>query len=96
MKHEIGILKGTKKLENLKPKYLKVYANIEIIKTLQKRKHYTDVWESEFDIKHSNHKLKSCIAKIVREAELQNNFREKKKLKKEIKQYGINLIMSFV
>lgn len=41
-------------------------------------------------LKHSNRELKSCIAKLVRETELQNNFREKKKLKK-IRQFDIKL-----
>ena len=42
-------------------------------------------------LKHSNHKFKSCIAKIVMEGELQNKHLEKKKLKKEIRQIGVEL-----
>ena len=34
--------------------------------------------KASLTLKHSNRKLKLCIEKLVRETELQNNFRQKK------------------
>ena len=43
-------------------------------------------------LEYRNHKLKTRIAKIVTDAELQNKHREKIQLKKLIKQIGVELI----
>ena len=90
-KHGQGILKIVKTFKNLKTKYVKVQAHIKFIKHCKSENIIPTFAKVNVSLKHSNHKLKSRIAKIVMEAELQNKHCEKKKLKKEIKQIGVEL-----
>ena len=60
---------------------MKAQADIEFIKHC-KSENIPTFAKVNVSLKHSNHKLKSRIAKIVMEAELQNKHCEKKKLKK--------------
>ena len=72
---------------------MKVQADIEFIKHCKSKNIIPTFAKVNVPLKHSNHKLKSLITKIVMEAESQNKHREKKKLKKEIKQIGVELIL---
>ena len=81
-----GILKVVKILENLKTRYVKAQADVEFIKHC-KSENIPKFAKVNVTLKHSNHKLKSRTAKVVMEAELQNKHR----LKKEIKQIGVEL-----
>ena len=78
-----GILKVVKILENLKTRYVKAQADVEFIKHC-KSENIPKFAKVNVPLKHSNHKLKS---RTVMEAELQNKHR----LKKEIKQIGVEL-----
>ena len=89
--HGQGILKIVKTLENLKTKYVKAQADIEFIKHCKSENIISAFAKVNVSLKRSNHQLKSRIAKIVMEAELQNRHREKKKSKKEIKQIRVEL-----
>ena len=90
-KHGQGVLKVAKTLENLKTKYVKAQADVKFIKPCTSENIVPTFAKVNLSLKHSNHKLKSSIAKIVMEAELQNKHREKKKLQKEIKQIGVEV-----
>ena len=70
---------------------MKAQADIEFIKHCKSENIIPTFAKVNVSLKHSNHKLKLRIAKIVMEAELQNKHRQKKKLKKEIKQIGVEL-----
>ena len=70
---------------------MKVQADIEFIKHCKSKNIIPTFAKVKVPLKHSNHKLKSLITKIVMEAKSQNKHREKKKLKKEIKQIGVEL-----
>ena len=83
-KHWPEILKVVKMLENLKTKYVKAQAGIEFIKDCKNENIIPTFAKVKVSLEYSNHKLKSRIAKIVMEAELQNKHREKKKLKKRL------------
>ena len=69
-------------LKNLKTKYVKAQAHIKFIKHCKSENIIPTFAKVNVSLKHSNHKLKSRIAKTVMEAELQNKHCEKKKLKK--------------
>ena len=70
---------------------MKVQADIEFIKHCKSENIIPTFAKLNVSLKHSNHKLKSRIAKIVMETELQNKNRQKKQLKKDIKPIGAEL-----
>ena len=72
-------------------KYVKIQADIDFIKHCKSENIIPTFGKLNAPLKHSNHKLKSRIAKIVMETELQNKNRQKKQLKKDIKSIGAEL-----
>ena len=84
-KHGQGVHKAVKTLEHLKTNLwnFKLFKSENIVPTFAKVKVF---------LEYRNHKLKTRIAKIVTDAELQNKHREKIQLKKLIKQIGVELI----
>ena len=84
-KHGQDILSHVRSLENLKTKYMKVQVDIKFIKLCKQENLIPTFASIELSLKHSNDKLKKCIARIVMETEIQNKHREKKSFKKKIR-----------
>ena len=90
-KHGQEIIRTVRSLENLKTKYVKVLADIKFIKSCKSEDIIPTFAKVNVSLKHGNYKLQLRIPRIVMEAELQNKNREKSKLKKEIKNMGVQL-----
>ena len=70
---------------------MKVQPHIEFIKHCKSENIIPTLVEVNLSLKHNNHKLKSCITKIVMETELNNKNCQKKQFKKDIKPVGAEL-----
>ena len=90
-KHGQDILSIVRSLENLKTKYIKVQADIKLIKSCKQENLIPTFANIKLSLKYNNNKLKKRIARIVMETEIQNKHREKKSFKKEIRQKCILL-----
>ena len=85
-KHGQDILSIVRSLENLKTKYMKVQADIKLIKSCKQENLIPTFANIKLSLKYNNNKLKKRVARIVMETEIQNEHHEKKSFKKEIRQ----------
>ena len=85
-KHGQDILYIVRSLENLKTKYMKVQADIKLIKSCKQENLIPTFANIKLSLKYNNNKLKKRVARIVMETEIQNEHHEKKSFKKEIRQ----------
>ena len=85
-KHGQDILYIVRSLENLKTKYMKVQADIKLIKSCKQENLIPTFANIKLSLKFNNNKLKKRVARIVMETEIQNEHHEKKSSKKEIRQ----------
>ena len=83
-KHGQEIIRIVKSFENLKTKYVKVAADIRLIQSCKIGNIIPTSTKVKFVFENGDYKLQLRIARIVTETELQNKYREKSKLKKEI------------
>ena len=90
-KHRQDILSIVRSLENLKTKYMKVQADIKLIKSCKQENLIPTFANIKLSLKYNNNKLKKRVARIVMETEIQKEHHEKKSFKKEIRQKCILL-----
>ena len=85
------IIRIVRSFENLKTKHVKVAADIRFIKSCKNENTIPTFAKVNLSLKHGNYKLQLRIARIVMETKPQNKHCEKSKLKKEIKNIGVQL-----
>ena len=80
-KHGQKILEVVRKYEKLQPQLSKVQADIKFIKTCKSKRLIPTFANFKLGIKNAKHKLKSKIAPLITETELQSKHYQKKKIK---------------
>ena len=90
-KHGQNILKVVRKYEKLQSQLLKVRADIKFIKTCKSERLIPTFANVKLAIKNAKHKLKSKIARLIMETELQSKHNQKRKIENEFRSVSITL-----
>ena len=91
-KHRQDLIKVVRDFEQKKTKFEKLDADIAFIKLCKKEQLIPTFAKVNVSIRNGTYKLKTKIARLVMEMELQNKHREKRKLRKNIR--SINVLLS--
>ena len=83
-KHEHDLIKVFRDFEQMKTKFEKLVADIAFIKLCKKEQLIPTFAKVNVSIRNGTYKLKRKIAHLVMVTELQNKYREKRKLRKDI------------
>ena len=91
-KHEHDLIKVFRDFEQMKTKFEKLVADIAFIKLCKKEQLIPTFAKVNVSIRNGIYKRKKKTARLVMETELQNKYREKRKLRKDIR--SINILLS--
>ena len=90
-KHGRLVLENVRSLEKIKRKWFKISEDINFIKTCIKEDLLPTFAKVKLTVKSGNKKIQQKVAKIIMNTELQQKHREKRKLKREIRQLSMKL-----